>query len=453
MLKNPSKEILTPSSKANGRSPVNMPFSRQQLLKHLALLNTMPSPLPSTLPPSPPASRICLTCCWTLAKRKPDVGLDSDNKPKRLRTDSSASAHPEDGEVADDHNVSILLHLAPSFFPTPALSPSADQSEAILTTSSILATLVFWSTYPPSHKEYAQITNAPPPNSLYHIHGGMVAKLELMEALVMFVYSLWCKDYGRGVVNPETWLTMDAYISWCKSKWTPEEGSSDVEKAFYGLIFMFNAFIHARIVTHCHRKARAELQRVTEVTRQAVSTAIADAVTHGSSLGAKSQSTPPMLPSPASIGATSSANSTPTNRDAANSVSAPLNLIQLGSMNEVSHSLELAISEMTTAQTHLNFSTMARHFPRTFARMVHSTLKSSEEHEVDFEDDDGELFWPGQSITGEGLAWLCFMGEGMVKEFGKQFEYKGLKGVVPKPDQLHPDPRQRPPPPGVASQR
>jgi hypothetical protein len=122
-------------------------------------------------------------------------------------------------------------------------------------------------------------------------------------------------------------------------------------------------------------------------------------------------------------------------------------------MNEVSHSLELSISEMTTAQTHLNFSTMARHFPRTFARMVHSTLKSSEEHEVDFEDDDGELFWPGQSITGEGLAWLCFMGEGMVKEFGKQFEYKGLKGVVPKPDQLHPDPRQRPPPPGVASQR
>jgi hypothetical protein len=67
----------------------------------------------------------------------------------------------------------------------------------------------------------------------------MVAKLELMEALVMFVYSLWCKDYGRGVVSPETWLTMEAYITWCKSKWTPEEGSSDIEKAFYGLMYVF----------------------------------------------------------------------------------------------------------------------------------------------------------------------------------------------------------------------
>lgn len=83
--------------------------------------------------------------------------------------------------------------------------------------------------------------------------------------------------------------------------------------------------------------------------------------------------------------------------------------------------------------------------------MVHSSLKSSEEHEVDFDDDDGELFWPGQSITGEGLGWLCYMGEAMVREFGKQFEYKGLKGVVPKPDQLHHDPRLRPPPVGSTS--
>ncbi|KAJ3969623.1 hypothetical protein EV361DRAFT_951305 [Lentinula raphanica] len=557
MLKHFSKEPLRSSSKPNGRKHT---FSRQQLLQHLALLNTMPSPLPPTLPPSPPASRSASPVAGPSvqsAKRKSEAGLDND-RPKRSRTDSTVSTHrvsqpppthylprselAEDGEVAEEPTVvshpvpsrattTTTVHLpadplASSFVPIrrpkrgqhtlqliPTLHEKYYQAGRKLKYSGDAR---FWSTFPPSHKEYRAIPNAPPANSLYHIHGGMVAKLELMEALVMFIYSSWCKEYGRSMIYTDTWLSMEGFIKWCKAKWKPEEGSSDAEKAFHGLMYvpstasppissvmvhcrhMFHAFIHARIVNQSHRKLRGDLERVTEATRQAVNAAITDATSHGSAslLGAKSQSTPPMLPSPASIGATNSANSTPTNRDgtpnssenrsasisssainaisaslsstgpsipapllppeyrnsvpphvaaAANNVSASFNLNQLGTLNEVSYSLSIAISEMQTAQTFLNFSIMARHFPRTFARMVHSTLKATEEHEVDFEDDDGELFWPGQSITGDGLAWLCYMGEAMVQEFGKQFDYKGLKGVVPKPDQY--DPRSRFPPP------
>ncbi|KAJ3791031.1 hypothetical protein GGU11DRAFT_753955 [Lentinula aff. detonsa] len=546
MLKHSSKEPLLSSSKSNGRK---LTFSRQQLLQHLALLNTMPSPLPPTLPPSPPASRSASPVpgpSVQSAKRKSEITLDID-RSKRSRTESIVSTHrvsqpspihhlprselAEDGEVAEEP--SLVSHPAQSRATTIHIpsDPSANSFVPIRRpkrghqhTIQLIPTLHekyhqagrklkysgdarFWSTYPPSHKEYRPIPNAPPPNSLYHIHGGMVAKLELMEALVMFVYSSWCKEYGRGAIYPDSWLSMEGFIKWCKAKWKPEEGSSDAEKAFHGLIHMFHAFIHARIVTHSHRKLRSDLERITEATYQAVNAAITDAASHGSSsLGVKSQSTPPMLPSPASIGATNSANSTPTNRDgtpisseirsastssssainvpppssssspsgpsiplpllppeyrtgippphvtaAANSVSAPFNLNQLATVNEVSFSLSVAISEMQTAQTHLNFSIMARHFPRTFARMVHSTLKSTEEHEVDFEDDDGELFWPGQSITGDGLGWLCYMGEAMVQEFGKQFDYKGLKGVVPKPDQY--DPRLRLSSSGIAGQR
>jgi hypothetical protein len=527
----------------------------------------MLSPLPPTLPPSPPASRSASPVPGPSVhsgKRKLEVGFDAD-RLKRPRAESSASAHrvsypapsiyprsemAEDGEVAEDpshvphpgpsranpiHTPSDLL--ASSFVPIrrpkrghqynvqliPTLHDKYHEAGRKLKYSGDAR---FWSTYPPSHKEYRQIPNPPAPNSPYHIHGGIIAKLELMEALVMFIYSTWCKEYGRGNVNAETWLTMEAFIRWCKTKWKPEESSSDAEKAFHGLMYvflrpghfhvnilcslMFEAYIHARIIAHGHAKVTKTLERINEAARRSVSTAIADAADRDSPLvGAKSQSTPPMLPSPASIGATSSANSTPTNRDgtpvssdthstssassssainapssalpfdplnppvplrllpqeyrsgippphvitAASSVSATLSLNQLGTINEMAYSVHMAVGEMRQAERDLNLSSMARHFPRTFARMVHSTLKFSEEHEVDFEDDDGELLWPGQCITGEGLGWLCYMGEAMIREFGKQFEYKGSKGIVPKPEQPHPDPRLRPLPVGTLSQR
>ncbi len=67
--------------------------------------------------------------------------------------------------------------------------------------------------------------------------GGRLIAVGIMAlALIMFVYSSWCKEYGRGNCNSEAWLTMDAFIRWCKTKWSPEEGSSDAEKAFYGLM-------------------------------------------------------------------------------------------------------------------------------------------------------------------------------------------------------------------------
>lgn len=237
----------------------------------------MPSPLPPSLPPSPPASRSASPApvlSLNPGKRKSEPGLDSD-RLKRPRTDSSASTHrlphsvpthylprselAEDGEVAEEP--SLISHpratpIHPSSDPpattfVPIRRPKRGQANIQLIPSlhekyhqagrklKYSGDARFWSTYPPSHKEYRPIANAPPPNSMYHIHGGIVAKLELMEALVMFVYSTWCKEYGPRGCTPETWLTMEAFIRWCKTKWTPEEGSSDAEKAFYGLMYVY----------------------------------------------------------------------------------------------------------------------------------------------------------------------------------------------------------------------
>lgn len=98
---------------------------------------------------------------------------------------------------------------------------------------------------------------------------------------------------------------------------------------------------------------------------------------------------------------------------------------------------------MNSAQTMLNLPVMARLFPTTFARMMYTSLSANEEHEPDFEDQEGELFWPGQCITGEGLGWVCLMGKAMINEFGKAYGYKGLDGVVPKPKPAAPAPVQR----------
>ena len=89
---------------------------------------------------------------------------------------------------------------------------------------------------------------------------------------------------------------------------------------------------------------------------------------------------------------------------------------------------------MSQAQNTITLPMMAKHFPRTFQRMVHSTFQAQDEHEPDIEDDDGELFWPGQAVTGTGLGWVCTMGKAMIKEFGAEFGYRGIDGIIPKPD-------------------
>lgn len=89
---------------------------------------------------------------------------------------------------------------------------------------------------------------------------------------------------------------------------------------------------------------------------------------------------------------------------------------------------------------------MAKHYPRTFARMVYSSLSINDEHEPDFDDEEGELFWPGQVVGSEGLGWICYMGRAMIKEYAKQYGYKGVDGALPLPTGYHnsEDPRMSP---------
>jgi hypothetical protein len=96
----------------------------------------------------------------------------------------------------------------------------------------------WWSTFPPTHKEYKALTAPPPPGSMYHKHAAVIAKLELVHALVCFTYALWNKDYKARGCNFEAWRTIDGFIDWCKTKWQvqAQDNISESEKAFLGLM-------------------------------------------------------------------------------------------------------------------------------------------------------------------------------------------------------------------------
>ncbi|KAJ7901966.1 hypothetical protein B0H14DRAFT_3123421 [Mycena olivaceomarginata] len=438
-------------------------WSREALLRNLQLIGELSTPLPSNLPPSPPPSRSASPA--PSAKRKAANPPPESNKRPRTQ----AAAPTEEGELPEDpasiagpssavvtSSAAVTGPTAPAPPPSIASLPvrrpragkiSHRQCEALHNKYHIAGRMLkysgdarFWSTYPPSHKEHRALANPPPPNSPYYKHGGLIARLELLDALVCFTYSIWNRDYGRRHCSRETWYTIEAFLS------AISIGSWEVPVP----------------------PSPPPPQRLPSPPGP---TSLAP---H------KSSATPVMLPSPASLAP--SANSTPTNRDgtpsstagsissataphpapapmapstlpsallppeypkhvplaphivsAMENVTVPVGPRLINELKNESMGIQAAAYAMNCSQPLLNLPIMARFFPTTFARMIHSTLSPNEEHEPDFEDEEGELFWPGQSATGEGLGWVCLMGKAMIKEFGKAYGYRGLDGVVPKP--------------------
>lgn len=111
----------------------------------------------------------------------------------------------------------------------------------------------------------------------------------------------------------------------------------------------------------------------------------------------------------------------------------PLTANVIGELKKTVDDYLASAKAMEAAYLHCNLPAMRRCFPKTWARMVYSTLGTNDEIEVDMDDDEGELCWPEQTMNGSGIAWVCFMGKAMVTEYGARFGYKSLAGVIPKP--------------------
>ena len=266
----------TAPQESRSMSAVHRAYSH---LNSLQLIGDLGAPLPPTLPPSPPASRAASPAGL---KRKHDPSSDHD-AVKRPRTTvnqdrSPPQSHPpsqpqdhfqpppppppsarqsaptphipprsepcEDGEVQEEPagvppvpSVDVPIRRPkkgkPSVRHFDDLHTKYHQAGRVLKYSGDAR---LWSAYPPSHREYRPLHDPPPPNSPYHKHGGLIARLELLDALICFTYSIWSRDYGRGQCYVETWTTIEAFLGWCKQKWHVEEGTSDAERAFLGLM-------------------------------------------------------------------------------------------------------------------------------------------------------------------------------------------------------------------------
>jgi len=254
---------------------------------------------------------------------------------------------------------------------------------------------------------------------------------------------------------------------------------------------MIEGFIHARKFNYASKAARSDTTALWMSTRGLILNAAREEGLKATSnlLPTGSHLTPQGLPSPANSVPTNSAHSTPTNiadrvpdhssampstsarplpqgspsghtqplpfpsefiKDsdfsrsdgtkateqmmlAASKVTIPVSPHFINTTQSVSQGIEAAQFCLERSQQTLTLPKMAQHFPTTFARMVHSNLAADEEYQPDMEDEEGELFWPGQCTTGEGLGWVCMMGKAMINELGKDIGYIGLKGVIPKP--------------------
>ncbi|KAG6845912.1 hypothetical protein H0H87_000718 [Tephrocybe sp. NHM501043] len=495
-------------------------WTRDQLLKSLQIIGELHTPLPPTLPPSPPVSRSNSPA--PTIKRKYDAPSEHE-RSKRPRTTSILSDRPappsdthirvhparnepcEDGEVREDPPVasSSRIPVAPGIAipnAVPIRRPrrgkmDAQHHEALHDKYHQAGRLLkysgdsrFWSTFAVGKKEYKPLANPPPPNSMYHKFGGLIARLELVDALVCFTYAMWNRDYAKKTCYRNSWSTIEAFLTWCKQKWLTEE-VIDAERSFIGLIYMIEGFIHVRKMAYF---ARMQLDRdvsklcddlkaeVDQAAAKADESQLSENLNLGLG-GQKPQATPPMLPSPESIASANSANSTPTARDEGTPSSLPptgsatqkraphppgqqlihgrllpqryrdvpipadtmdamlsatttASLPFLQNIKEQTNGTLAAAHCLREAQTTLNLTTLVRFYPTTFARIINTTLSPTEEHEPDIEDEEGELYWPGQGITGEGLGWVCLLGKAMIKEFGKKYGYKGIDGVVSKPN-------------------
>lgn len=108
-----------------------------------------------------------------------------------------------------------------------------------------------WSSLPPSHKSYKPAKNPPPTNSPYHVHAGLVSRLELVDGVVCFMYSFWLSDHFAGICDKKTWHSMKGYLDTTLHRWYEDKPRDERERAFIGLLCVSSRSTHCIVLTCC----------------------------------------------------------------------------------------------------------------------------------------------------------------------------------------------------------
>lgn len=89
--------------------------------------------------------------------------------------------------------------------------------------------------HPTTSKDYKALHVPLDPNSPYAKHSLLMARLELVDSLLHFVYGLWGKENAVRTCYRASWRTCEEAISKTEAKWQAES-RDDREKAFLGLM-------------------------------------------------------------------------------------------------------------------------------------------------------------------------------------------------------------------------
>ncbi|KZT00460.1 uncharacterized protein LAESUDRAFT_553599 [Laetiporus sulphureus 93-53] len=485
------KRSATSSAAPRGRpahpTSANRKLSRQHLLQCLDILGPLSAPLPPTLSLPPSSQRDT-----TPAKRKLDDDHDAAYTKKRRINDDADRSQPrsapsgsrlrpepsEEGELREEQPVfrDSVAALANVPVRRPrrgkgSLEYYKDVFNSYLASGRQLkhsAEKRKRSTYPKSHIDYTPLRDPPSPGSPYHRHGLLMARLENLESSLNFAYAFWARGMfmDRKERNPNPWNQVLGVLSASKNVWQDDRVSDERESMLRGLIYMIEGFVVAHKIRSNSQQIhnenewmmkRLQIEADTEQLKAARAAALKAAEI-------RRMNPPVQLPSPiSSAGSTPASEGTPNADDtSACNASAPIsatagasrtpvaqppppkelelppphitikvNAATVQPRREQSHNIVVATNAMEKAERYITLPAMAKHFPRTFARMMYSSLAPSEEYEPDIEDEEGELFWPGQCATGEGIAWVCTMGKAMIQEFSKAYGYKGIDGAIP----------------------
>lgn len=234
-------------------------FSPLNISQCLQILGTLSAPLPPELPISPPLSRSPSPSPPN--KRKLPATSDSEKlkRPRTLPPQPLKAEPTEDGELREESPTSSLAESIQPSIPAPQTASSAtvpvrrprrgrgDAVRAMETKEKYHAygkilkysgDARFWSTYPPNHRHYRPLANPPPVGSPYHKNGNLIARLELVDALVSFAYSIWSNEYFHNDCVSDTWGNISEFLAWCKAKWSSEDTQGEQEKAFLGLVYV-----------------------------------------------------------------------------------------------------------------------------------------------------------------------------------------------------------------------
>ncbi|OBZ68198.1 hypothetical protein A0H81_11802 [Grifola frondosa] len=258
-------------------------IAREQLLKSLEILGPLSAPLPPELPPSPPPS----PATSPRSKRKLEADLDQ-GRSKKPRTSLETSSvrpslsQPRPRSIKSEPEEDGELKEEPVAIPDPVAAPTSslpvrrprrgvphlddkDLNEAHDKFFSNARLLKYsggerlLSTFPATASNYKPLADPSPVGSSYYKNGEVIARLETIDALVHFAYSIWTKDYNLKTCYRRTWDTMKDMIALNKPYW---EHGGEREKVFFGLITMIQGYISARRIRYMVKGAHAETQRL-----------------------------------------------------------------------------------------------------------------------------------------------------------------------------------------------